>query len=160
MPSPTDTLYRIGMQRLKIAAIKPCRPADAELDVVNARNTLQNAASALKRAMFSLASFLNMEKNTDIRVSLPGRPRALTIPVDEALLAAQANNPEFLGLRQEVLEAEQTVDKTKKESRFNASINASVGFNQVQRNSVKHTGIPCSRRWCRSVSPFHWWIGA
>ena len=100
----TDTLYRIGMQ---------------------------NAASALKRAMFSLASFLNMEKNTDIRVSLPGRPRALTIPVDEALLAAQANNPEFLGLRQEVLEAEQTVDKTKKESRFNASINASVGFNQV-----------------------------
>ena len=81
--------------------------------------------------MFSLASFLNMEKNTDIRVSLPGRPRALTIPVDEALLAAQANNPEFLGLRQEVLEAEQTVDKTKKESRFNASINASVGFNQV-----------------------------
>lgn len=103
----TDTLYRIGMQRLKIAA------------------------SALKRAMFSLASFLNMEKNTDIRVSLPGRPRALTIPVDEALLAAQANNPEFLGLRQEVLEAEQTVDKTKKESRFNASINASVGFNQV-----------------------------
>jgi outer membrane protein TolC len=99
--------------------------------VVNARNTLQNAASALKRAMFSLASFLNMEKNTDIRVSLPGRPRALTIPVDEALLAAQANNPEFLGLRQEVLEAEQTVDKTKKESRFNASINASVGFNQV-----------------------------
>ena len=72
-----------------------------------------------------------LEKNTDIRVSLPGRPRALTIPVDEALLAAQANNPEFLGLRQEVLEAEQTVDKMKKESRFNASINASVGFNQV-----------------------------
>ena len=156
----TDTLYRIGMQRLKIAAISRADLLTLKLDVVNARNTLQNAASALKRAMFSLASFLNMEKNTDIRVSLPGRPRALTIPVDEALLAAQTNNPEFLGLRQEVLEAEQTVDKTKKESRFNASINASVGFNQVQRNSVKHTGIPCSRRWCRSVSPFHWWTGA
>ena len=127
----TDTLYRIGMQRLKIAAISRADLLTLKLDVVNARNTLQNAASALKRAMFSLASFLNMEKNTDIRVSLPGRPRALTIPVDEALLAAQANNPEFLGLRQEVLEAEQTVDKTKKESRFNASINASVGFNQV-----------------------------
>ena len=82
--------------------------------------------------MFSLASFLNMEKNTDIRVSLPGRPRALTIPVDEAFARPlKPSNPEFLGLRQEVLEAEQTVDKTKKESRFNASINASVGFNQV-----------------------------
>ena len=90
---------RIGMQRLKIAAISRADLLTLKLDVVNARNTLQNAASALKRAMFSLASFLNMEKNTDIRVSLPGRPRALTIPVDEALLAAQANNPEFLGLR-------------------------------------------------------------
>ncbi len=39
--------------------------------------------------------------------------------------------PISLGLRQDVLEAEQNVDKTRKESRFNASINASVGFNQV-----------------------------
>ncbi|CAK7065902.1 MAG: hypothetical protein BACD_03117 [Bacteroides rodentium] len=127
----TDTLYRIGMQRLKIAAISRADLLTLKLDVVNARNTLQNASSALKRAMFSLASFLNMEKNTDIRVSLPGRPQTLTIPVDEALQAAKANNPDFLELRQGVLEAEQTVDKTKKESRFNASINASVGFNQV-----------------------------
>ena len=34
-------------------------------------------------------------------------------------------------LRQNVLEAEQEVDRTRKESRFNASINASIGFNQV-----------------------------
>lgn len=127
----TDTLYRIGMQRLKIAAISRADLLTLKLDVVNARNTLQNANSALKRAMFSLASFLNMEKNTEIKVVLPGRPQTLVIPVDEALAAAQANNPKFLELRQDVLEAEQNVDKTKKESRFNASINASVGFNQV-----------------------------
>lgn len=130
----TDTLYRIGMQRLKIAAISRADLLTLKLDVVNARNTLQNATSALKRAMFSLASFLNMEKNTEIRVVLPGRPQSLLIPLDEALAAAQANNPQFLELRQNVLEAEQNVDKTKKESRFNASINASVGFNQVAEN--------------------------
>lgn len=127
----TDTLYRIGMQRLKIAAISRADLLTLKLDVVNARNTLQNAISSLKRAMFSLASFLNMEKNASIQVTLPGRPQTLVIPVDEALQAAQANNPQFLGLRQGVLEAERNVDKTRKESRFNASINASVGFNQV-----------------------------
>lgn len=127
----TDTLYHIGTQRLKIASISRADLLTLKLDVVNARNTLQNAKSALKRAMFSLASFLNLEKNTEIRVELPGRPQSLTIPVDEALTAAQTNNPNFLELRQNVLEAEQNVDKTKKESRFNASINASVGFNQV-----------------------------
>ena len=127
----TDTLYHIGTQRLKIASISRADLLTLKLDVVNARNTLQNAKSALERAMFSLASFLNLEKNTEIRVELPGRPQSLTIPVDEALTAAQTNNPNFLELRQNVLEAEQNVDKTKKESRFNASINASVGFNQV-----------------------------
>lgn len=127
----TDTLYRIGMQRLKIASISRADLLTLKLDVVNARNTLQNAASSLKRAMFSLASFLNLEKNTEIRVSLPGRPQSLIIPVDEALMAAKNNNPDFLELRQNILEAEQRVDKTKKESRFNASINASIGFNQV-----------------------------
>ena len=118
----SDTLYRIGMQRLKIASISRADLLTLKLDVVNARNTLQNAESSLKRAMFSLASFLNLEKNTEIRLVLPSRPGELTIPVDAALDAARTNNPNFLGLRQDVLEAEQSVDKTKKESRFNASI--------------------------------------
>ena len=88
----TDTLYRIGMQRLKIASISRADLLTLKLDVVNARNTLQNAASSLKRAMFSLASFLNLEKNTEIRVELPGRPQSLTIPVDEALMARLLEN--------------------------------------------------------------------
>ena len=81
--------------------------------------------------MFSLASFLNFDKNTEIRLTLPGRPRDMQISVDEALALARENNPKFLGLRQEIMEAEQQVDKTKKEAMFNASINASIGFNQV-----------------------------
>ena len=130
----SDTLYRIGMQRLKIASISRADLLTLKLDVVNARNTLQNAESSLKRAMFSLASFLNLEKNTEIRLLLPSRPRELNIPVDAALDAARSNNPNFLGLRQDILEAERNVDKTKKEAMFNAQINASVGFNQVSKN--------------------------
>ena len=49
----------------------------------------------------------------------------------QALTLARENNPKFLDLKQEVLEAEQQVDKTKKEAMFNASVNASIGFNQV-----------------------------
>lgn len=127
----TDTLYQIGKQRLKIAAISRADLLTLELDVVNARNTLQNAASALKRAMFSLASYLNMEKNTLIRIQLPGKPQSFVIPLDEALTAAKSNNPEFLEVRQNILEAEQKVDKTRKESLFNANLSASIGFNQV-----------------------------
>jgi outer membrane protein TolC len=47
---------------------------------------------------------------------------------------ARENNPQFLDLRQQILEAEQKVDQTKKEALFNASLRASIGFNQVADN--------------------------
>ena len=127
----TDTLYRIGQERFKIAGISRADLLTSELDHVNAGNTLQTAASSLKRAMFTLASFLDLPKDTQIRLVLPGPPQNFNIPVDKALTMARENNPDFLQVRQDILEAEQEVDRTKKESRFNASINASIGFNQV-----------------------------
>ena len=127
----TDTLYRIGRERFKIAAISRADLLTLELDHVNAGNTLQTAASDLKRAMFALASFLDLPKDTQLRLVLPGPPRNYTISVDKALAMARENNPDFLQLRQDVLEAEQEVNRTKVESRFNASISASIGFNQV-----------------------------
>lgn len=132
--SSTDTLYRTGLQRHKIAAISQADLLTLKLDMVNARNTLQNAEIALKRAMFSLASYLNFDKNTEIHLNLPERPHDMIISVDEALTLAKENNPKFLGFRQQVLEAEKEVDRTKKESRFNAQVNASIGFNQVSDN--------------------------
>lgn len=129
--SSTDTLYRIGQERIKIASISRAELLTLKLDAVNARNTLQNADIALKRAMFSLASYLNFDKNTNISLRLPSRPRNMEISVDQALVLARENNPTFLGLRQQILEAEQQVDKTKKEAMFNASVSASIGFNQV-----------------------------
>ena len=127
----TDTLYKVGQERHKIAAINQNDLLTLKLDAVNARNTLQNAEIALKRAMFSLASYLNFDKNTEIRPRLPSRPRNMNISVDQALALARENNPTFLELKQEILEAQQQVDKTKKESMFNASINASFGLNQA-----------------------------
>ena len=129
--SSSDTLYHIGRQRYKIAAISQADLLTLELDLVNARNALQNKSSALKRAMFSLASFLNMDKNTLIELELPSRPKEFFIPIDKALECSRRNNPQLLQLKQNILEAKQNVDRTKKESRFNVSIDASVGFNQV-----------------------------
>lgn len=129
-----DTLYAIGEQRQKIAAISQADLLTLKLDKVNARNTLKNAEITRKRAMSALATFLNLDKNTYIEIDLPSRPRYVDIPTDRALLLAKENNPTYLEQRQNVMEAEREVDRTKKESRFNASVNASVGFNQVADN--------------------------
>ena len=129
-----DTLYNIGRQRHKIATISQADLLTLELDKVNAYNSLENAQISLKRAMFSLASFLNMDKDTHIEIDVPSRPRNLVIPIEDALVKAKENNPSYLEQQQAVLEAERNVNRTKVESHFNASLNASVGFNQVAEN--------------------------
>lgn len=126
-----DTLYVIGERRFKIAAISQAELLTLELDKVNARNTLENCRIALKRATFSLASFLGMDKNTEIELQMPGRPLSIDIPINVAIAMAKENNPTLLGHRQMILESERDLNRAKVESRFNASVNASVGFNQV-----------------------------
>ena len=126
-----DTLYAIAERRFRIAAISKADLLTLELDRVNARNTLENARIALKRAMFSLATFLGMDKNSEIELQLPERPGVAAIPSETALSMAKANNPTLLGHRQTILEGERDLSRAKTEARFNASVNASVGFNQV-----------------------------
>ena len=127
----TDTLYKIGNERYQIAAISQSDLLTLKLDAVNAKNTLKNAEINLSRAMFSFVSFLNLESGTRVELDLPERPDNLAVSVEQALRYAKENNPDYLAYRQELLEAEREVERTRKSSNFDASISASIGFNQV-----------------------------
>ncbi len=127
----TERLYKIGEEKHKIASIGQSDLLTLKLDRVNAQNTLQNAEIRLNRSMSALATYLNLDKNSKIEVVMPDYPEELMISADEALMYARQNNPRYLESQQQILESEQRLDKTKKESMFNASVNASVGFNQV-----------------------------
>lgn len=127
----TERLYNIGEEKHKIASIGQADLFTLKLDMVNAQNALQNADINLKRATFALAAYLNLDKNIKIDIDLPAYPDELMISVDEALMYAKQNNPRYLNSKQQILESQQQLDKTKRESMFNAGLSASVGFNQV-----------------------------
>lgn len=130
----TDTLYTTGIERYRIAAISQADLLTLKLDRINAVNTLKNREIALKRAMFSLASFLNFDQNMEIRIILPAKPRKIDIPIDRALIASKENNPKFLEIKQNILEAERDMDKSRKESIMDVNLQASVGFNQISES--------------------------
>ena len=130
----SDTLYRIGEERYKIASISKSDLLTLKLDVVNAQNTFKNADLSLKRAMSAFVSYLNMDKGTQIRLDLPNRPKDMLISIDEALQYARENNPDYLTNKQNVLEAEQAVDQATKSAVFDADFIASIGFNQAALN--------------------------
>lgn len=128
------TLYNIGKERFEIAGIRQSDLMTLRLDKINAENTLQTAEISVKRAMSALVSYLNLDKNTQIELEIPQEVKTIAINPEEALHYAKENNPNFLKQKQQLLELERTVDKTKREARFNMGISASMGFNQVAPN--------------------------
>jgi outer membrane protein TolC len=130
----SDNLYRIGTQRFDIMSIPETDLMSLKLDVISAQNRLKNAEIDLARAKFAFVSFLNMEKDTPVRLELPDKPADFPITVEMALEQARDNNPDFLDNQQKIIEAERNVDQTQKSAAFDASFNASIGFNQVAQN--------------------------
>ncbi|MDE6464204.1 MAG: TolC family protein [Muribaculaceae bacterium] len=130
----SDTLYAIGERRFRIASISQSDLLTLRLDKINAENALENARISIQRAMMALAVRIGLDSDTEIEVSLPAVPAVTEIDMGTALEHAHANNPTLLSHRQSVLEAERDENRTRIESYFNASVNASVGFNQVGRS--------------------------
>ncbi|MDR1371808.1 MAG: TolC family protein [Dysgonamonadaceae bacterium] len=126
-----DTLFRMGEERKKIAAISQADLLTLKLDIINSRNTLKNTEIDLKRAMTAFVSFLNLDKDTHINLKLPDRPKNMEISADVASSLSRENNPGFLENSQQILEAEKNLDQAAKSAVFDASFNASIGFNQV-----------------------------
>jgi len=127
----TDTLYQIGQKRFAIAAIPKAELLTLQLDALNAKNSFRNAQTNLSKAMSALVTFLNLEKGTEIKLLLPEKFNSVQILADVALQNSRANNPTFLDNRTDILDGEKQVDLTSKQLLYNASVYASVGFNNV-----------------------------
>lgn len=126
-----DTLLTIGQKKFDLTSITTDELYTLELEKINAENTLRNASLNLKRAMHSLVTYLNIDPDTQIRLILPTCGHTFFLPIEDALAKAQENNPVYLTNRQSILEAKQNLDKKKRESLFQASFEASVGFSQA-----------------------------
>ena len=85
----------------------------------------------LKRAKFSLTSYLNLPEDVDIELEIPDLPVESFIDPEKALSYAATNNPQIMEFRRRELEVESAMQKAKVESRFSATLRASVGFNQA-----------------------------
>src|SRR5690606_29983260 len=114
----SDTLFLMGEERFKIASISQANRMTLKQEAVHSRNTLKNSEIELQRATFSLGNYLNMGRQQGLTVVLPQRPMHIDIPVEQALLLAAENNPDYLTNRQEIMEAEREVERTQREAAF------------------------------------------
>ncbi|GHV28053.1 hypothetical protein FACS1894176_10400 [Bacteroidia bacterium] len=131
----TDSLYLAGKERSRISSISQADLLTLELDKINAENALENATTQLQKTMFAFISFFNLETDSKIHLKLPDKPNSpLTISTQEAIAYMKENNPDILSYRQQLLESEREVERTKKTAGFDASFSAGVGFNQAKEH--------------------------
>lgn len=129
-----DTLYQIGLERHKIGAISQADLLTLRLYKINAQNDLTNAKIDLQRASFMLATFLRLDANTIFELEMPEQIKVFSINIDDAIEETNKNNPKIDEMKEQLLLAQQGLEIAEKNSRFTASISASIGFNQVANN--------------------------
>ncbi len=126
----SDTLYNIGKSRLAIASISQSDVLSLKVDVLNAENALAIAEKNLKKSQFSFTSFLSLPEYSSVELTVPDELSDFQIEYMQVLQYAEENNPDLLDYKQKQLEAAMNLEQTKRENRFNAYLNASVGLNQ------------------------------
>ena len=128
--SNADTLYRIAKGRYQLGTIAENELLQMELSYLNAGTDLNSAQIDLAIKKFQLNSFLGLgqEVNIDLDVSID--IPEIEINLQKALDQAQTNNPDVLDRQQQLLEADQEVDRTRSQKGLNATINASFGLSQ------------------------------
>jgi outer membrane protein TolC len=129
-----DTIYAIAERRYKIASIPKAELSMLELQKTNARTSLANARIARNRAAKELATYLGMDRATDIELIIPSVVGTMHIDATEAIALARENNPTYLAKRQTTAEARREAERAKVEKNFSVCLDASVGLNQVADN--------------------------
>lgn len=128
-----DSLYLSGLERNRISAISSADIDILNIDLLNAKNSVRTSETNLIKARRAFAIFLGIDPVAleTVKVEIPVDINHINIQYDNALAQAKENNPQNLSNEQALLQAEMNLERTKKESGFNANMSASIGFNQI-----------------------------
>jgi outer membrane protein TolC len=128
--SNADTLYQIGQKRIEILAINQADLLTLKLDKLNAENDLRKSQQEYKNALKKLGSYLKINPDIRLKTIIPDSLPLSLIKELEAITIAKKNNPFYLSYKQQLLESERDMEKTKAESKISSNLDLSFGYNQ------------------------------
>jgi len=125
-----DTLYNISRGRFNVGRIAENDLLQSELAFLNAQTQLENARLASARSLAALRSVLDVPPSSAIVLLPPTVIPGVDVDSSVALAEARRNRSDMLNYEVQRLTAERGVAQARSDNLFNATMNASVGFNQ------------------------------
>jgi len=98
------------------------------LSVLNAKKALSKADMDLKNSDFQLKSYINLDQDIHIRLSIPIEMTLFRIDPQKALSEAKENKDDVINFKRRLIEADRALDQAKKQNSLNASLNGSFGL--------------------------------
>jgi outer membrane protein len=135
-----------------------------QLSVLNAQKALNKAKMDLKNADFELKSYINLDQNKKIELSVPLDMILFKIDTEKALEEAKQNRKETPLFERRLIEADRELTRAKRSTGLSATFNGSLGVTnsaetysgvydspEKQRTAVLSMSIPLLD-WGRSAS--------
>jgi outer membrane protein TolC len=126
-----DTLYRISKGRYNVGRIAENDLLQSELAYLRAQTELENARLSYTRAQAALRIAIGGGVPGEIAVLPPSDIPVGWIDSSIALEQARRNRSDLLDLEAQRLGAERNVAQARSDNLFNATISASLGYNQT-----------------------------
>jgi outer membrane protein TolC len=125
-----DTLYKISQGRYNVGKIAENDLLQSELAFLNARTQLENAEVGLDRARQDLRVAVGLPATTLIRLLPPTAIPSMSADPLVAVAQARENRSDALNFDLQLLTAERGVVQARSDNSFNATLTASMGYNQ------------------------------
>lgn len=125
-----DTLYELGKIRLEHEAISRAYFTSLELLKMQQEDNYIAAKNNLEISFIALKNYLGMDKTEIFDVVAPSQIKFKLINEEEVFDLCKKNNPKFLELSSEELNAQKALDMAKKKRYLESSLDMSLGFNQ------------------------------
>lgn len=124
----------MNQNRFKISRVTLDDLLELEMAQIQAEIELRQIDLAVQQANYQLNIFLGLEKNVRLELDIPTGLPDYKVDLDLAINHAKKKHPNIIHYLHRKLEAQQQVDRTKKENRFQLNLRASFGVNQQTEN--------------------------
>ena len=126
----SDTLFKIASGRYELGTISEDELLQMQLQYLNAQTSMKTAEMNLRNREIRLRSFLGFNDQVRLELTLPTEIPDLQVDPSEVLSLAMVNNPDIIGQRITILNAESDLAQARANKGLNANLTASMGLNQ------------------------------
>lgn len=126
----SDTLFKIASGRYQLGTISEDELLQMQLQYLNAQTSMKTAEMNLRNREIRLRSFLGFNDQVRLELTLPNEIPDLQVDPAEVLSLAMANNPDIIGQRLTLLNAQSALAQARANKGLNANLTASMGLNQ------------------------------